>query len=78
MQPFTDNKGNMPFYHLSCWSLAVKDGWVWAGSANGLYKIDTRTRTVVKQSIDGRLDYGINDISPDGDSAFGSARREAV
>jgi signal transduction histidine kinase/streptogramin lyase len=70
MQPFRDNKGNMPFHHLSCWSLAAKDGWVWAGSANGLYKIDTRTRTVVKQSIDGRLDYGINDISPDGDSCL--------
>lgn len=70
MQPFRDDKGNMPFYHLPCWSLAIKDGCVWAGSANGLYKIDTRTRTVVKQSIDGRLDYGINDISPDGDSSL--------
>ncbi len=70
MQPFRDNKGNMPFHHLSCWSLAAKDGWVWAGSANGLYKIDTRTRIVVKQSIDGRLDYGINDILPDGDSSL--------
>jgi ligand-binding sensor domain-containing protein/two-component sensor histidine kinase len=70
MQPFRDDKGNMPFYHLPCWSLAIKGGWVWAGSANGLYKIDTRTRKVVKQSIDGRLDYGINDISPDGDSSL--------
>ena len=70
MQPFRDDKGEMPFHHLACWSLAVKDGFVWAGSANGLYKIDVRTKKMVKLCIDGRLDYGINDISPDGDSSF--------
>ena len=70
MQPFRDDKGEMPFHHLSCWSLSVRDGYVWAGSANGLYRIDIRTGKVVRQSIDGRLNYGINDISPDGDSSL--------
>lgn len=70
MQPFRDDKGDMPFHHLSCWSLLVKNGCVWAGAANGLYKVDIRTRKVVRQSLDGRLNYGVNDISPDGDSSL--------
>ena len=70
MQPFRDDKGDMPFHHLSCWSLLVKNGFVWAGAANGLYKVDIRTRKVVRQSLDGRLNYGVNDISPDGDSSL--------
>ena len=70
MQPFRDDKGEMPFHHLSCWSLVAKDGFIWAGSANGLYKIDIRSHRVVKLSFDGRLDYGINDLMADGDSSF--------
>ncbi|HEY4110088.1 sensor histidine kinase [Puia sp.] len=70
MQPFRDDKGNMPFHHLSCWSLVAKDGWIWAGAANGLYKIDTHSHKVIKLSVDRRLEYGINDITPDGDSSF--------
>lgn len=70
MLPFKDDKGNMPFYGIPCWSLFTKDGWVWAGAANGLYKIDIRTRQVVKRSISRALDYGINDIAQDGDSSL--------
>jgi len=67
MQPFTDNKGNMPFVQLPCWSLTVKGEWIWAGSAKGLYKINVHTKEVVKLSVHPVLDYGINDIAMDGD-----------
>lgn len=70
MEPFRDDEGRMPFHYLSCWSLTEKDGFIWAGAANGLYKIDIRSHRVAKLSLDGRLDYGINDLSPDGDSSL--------
>ncbi|MBN9383727.1 MAG: hypothetical protein J0H74_23420 [Chitinophagaceae bacterium] len=70
MLPFKDDKGSMPFYGIPCWSLFIKDGWVWAGTANGLYKIDLRTRQVIRISLSRALDYGINDIAQDGDSCF--------
>jgi ligand-binding sensor domain-containing protein len=70
MQPFVDNKGTMPFKELGCWSLVVKGEWIWAGSAKGLYKINTRTKEVVKQNIHPVLEYGINDISIDDDNGY--------
>lgn len=69
MQPFVDNKGNMPFRELPCWSLVAKGEWIWAGSAIGLYKVHTRTKEVVKLSIHKVLEYGINDIAFEGDSS---------
>jgi ligand-binding sensor domain-containing protein/two-component sensor histidine kinase len=69
MQPFKDNKGNMPFAQLPCWSLTLKGDWIWAGSAKGLYKINIHTKEVVKLSIHPVLEYGINDIAMDGDSS---------
>lgn len=69
MQAFVDNKGHMPFKQLACWALAPKGEWVWAGAANGLYKINTRTKEVIKLSVHPVLDFGINDISMDGDSS---------
>lgn len=69
LQPFVDNKGNMPFKQLPCWSLVVKGEWIWAGAANGLYKINTKTKEVVKLTIHPVLEYGINDINMDGDSS---------
>lgn len=69
MQPFRDNKGNMLFKDMACWSLVKKDDWIWAGAAKGLYKINTRTREVVKLSIHPVLDFGINDISMDSDGS---------
>lgn len=69
MQVFRDNKGNIPFSHLFCWSLVVKGDWIWAGAANGLYKINKHTREVVKLPIHPVLEFGINDISMDGDSS---------
>jgi two-component sensor histidine kinase/streptogramin lyase len=70
MQPFKDNKGNMPFAQLPCWSLTIKGEWIWAGSAKGLYKINFHTKEVVKLPIHPVLQYGINDIAMDGDSSF--------
>lgn len=70
MQPFRDDKGNMPFHEVACWSLVMADGWIWAGAANGLYKINARTRQVIKLPIGHAVDYGINDIARDGDSSF--------
>jgi ligand-binding sensor domain-containing protein len=69
MQPFVDNKGNMPFKQLPCWSLALKGEWLWTGAANGLYKINTRTKEVVKLSVHPVLAFGINDINIDSDSS---------
>jgi ligand-binding sensor domain-containing protein/two-component sensor histidine kinase len=69
MQRFTDDKGNMPFDQLPCWSLAIRGEWIWAGTAKGLYKVNTRTREVIKLSIHPVLEYGINDISMDKDSS---------
>jgi streptogramin lyase len=70
MLPFRDNKGRMPFDNLPCWALLLKGDWLYAGSANGLYKINVRSKEVVKMNVHRVLDYGINDISRDGDSSF--------
>jgi two-component sensor histidine kinase len=67
MQPFRDNKGSLFFKDMACWSLQKKGDWIWAGAAKGLYKINIRTREVVKLSIHPVLDFGINDISMDSD-----------
>ncbi len=69
LQPFKDNKGNMPFTEMPCWSLVAKGDWIWAGSAKGLFKVNSRTRDVVKLPIHPVLEYGINDIAMDGDSS---------
>lgn len=69
MQPFKDNKGNMPFTELACWSLVKKGDWIWAGSAKGLYKINVQTKQVIKPAIHPVLEYGINDIAMDDDSS---------
>lgn len=69
MRAFRDNKGNMPFDQLPCWSLVIKGDWLWAGSAKGLYKVNTITKEVIKLSIHPVLEYGINDIFMDGDSS---------
>jgi ligand-binding sensor domain-containing protein len=68
MQPFRDPSGNMPFDELPCWSIAIKGGYLWTGTANGLYKVNTRTREVKKESVHRVLDFGINDITFDDDS----------
>ncbi|MEO8404085.1 MAG: two-component regulator propeller domain-containing protein [Chitinophagaceae bacterium] len=70
MEAFKDNKGNMPFTEIPCWSLVIKGDWIWAGSAKGLFKVNIHTREVVKQSIHPVLEHGINDISLDGDSSL--------
>ncbi|NII27573.1 hypothetical protein HB364_20995 [Pseudoflavitalea sp. X16] len=69
MWPFRDQNGHMPFEELPCWSLVLKGEWLWAGSANGLYKVNTRTREVKKEPVHRVLDFGINDITFDGDSS---------
>lgn len=69
LEPFKDNKGNMPFHYLPCWSLVADGEWIWVGSAKGLYKINTRTKEVVKHSSHRVLDYEINDIALDADSS---------
>lgn len=69
MTPFRDQHGHMPFEELACWSLIVKGEWLWAGSANGLYKVNTRTREVIKVPVHPVLDFGINDLAFDGDSS---------
>lgn len=69
MQPFRDPSGNTPFEELPCWSLASKGEYLWAGTANGLYKVNTRTKEVKKESLHRVLDFGINDITFDSDSA---------
>jgi ligand-binding sensor domain-containing protein/two-component sensor histidine kinase len=70
MEPFVDNKGNMPFREASCWSLARQRDWLWAGTYKGLYKVNIRTREVQKVSIHPVLEAGINDIQTDGDSSI--------
>jgi ligand-binding sensor domain-containing protein/anti-sigma regulatory factor (Ser/Thr protein kinase) len=70
MVPFKDNKGNMPFENLPCWALVLKGDWLYAGSANGLYKINVRSKEVIKMNVHRVLDHGINDITQDGDSSF--------
>jgi ligand-binding sensor domain-containing protein/two-component sensor histidine kinase len=69
MQPFKDNKGNMPFKEVPCWSLVKKGEWIWAGSSKGLYKVNTRTREVVRLAIHPVLEHGINDIAMESDSS---------
>lgn len=68
MLPFKDNKGNMPFKDLPCWSLLVNGQWLWAGSANGLYKVNTWTNEVIRVPVHYVLDFGINDLTSDGGS----------
>jgi signal transduction histidine kinase/ligand-binding sensor domain-containing protein len=65
LQPFRDNKGNMPFHHLPCWSLAKKDNYIWAGTSKGLYKVNSETHEVTKLTIHPVLEFGINDINID-------------
>jgi ligand-binding sensor domain-containing protein len=69
LQPFRDNKGNMPFYHLPCWSLAKKGNWIWAGTSKGLYKVNIHTHEVIKLSVHPVLEFGINDINIAADSS---------
>ncbi|OQP61921.1 hypothetical protein A3860_29950 [Niastella vici] len=69
MQPFRDNTGKMPFEELACWSLVMRGEWLWAGAANGLYKINTRTRQVIKLPVHQVLEFGINDLAFDSDSS---------
>jgi signal transduction histidine kinase/ligand-binding sensor domain-containing protein len=68
LQPFKDNKGNMPFHHLPCWSLAIKGNYIWAGTSKGLYKVNRETREVSKLTIHPVLEFGINDITIDTDN----------
>jgi ligand-binding sensor domain-containing protein len=68
MLPFRDNNGNMPFKDLPCWSLLVTGEWLWAGSVNGLYKVNVWTKQVLKVPIHYVLDFGINDLASDGGS----------
>jgi len=70
MKPFRDNKGGMPFHNISCWSLAKKGKWIWAGTSGGLYKINSTTREVSKAAVHPVLENGINDIFIDGDGSF--------
>jgi ligand-binding sensor domain-containing protein len=70
MRAFTDNKGNMPFHDIPCWSLAKKGVYIWAGTDKGLYKINIRTKEVIKDTSNQLLQIGINDIYIDTDSSF--------
>lgn len=70
LEVFTDHQGNMPFYHLPCWSLVKKGNWIWAGTNKGLYKINTLTKEVLKQTMPGLPELGINDICLDADSSL--------
>jgi ligand-binding sensor domain-containing protein/two-component sensor histidine kinase len=69
MIPFRDNKGNMPFDNLPCWSLVQKGNWIWAGTNKGLYKINILTREVVRLRVHPVLEFGVNDICLDADSS---------
>jgi ligand-binding sensor domain-containing protein len=70
LQPFKDNKGEMPFHNLPCWALVKKGSWIWAGTNKGLYKVNMVTREVLKQTVHPVLESGINDITLDADSSF--------
>ncbi|MFT3822792.1 MAG: two-component regulator propeller domain-containing protein [Chitinophagaceae bacterium] len=62
---FRDQQGKMPFYNIPCWSLGKKGEWIWAGTGKGLYKINSRTKEVIKLAIHPVLEFGINDICID-------------
>lgn len=62
---FKDPQGKMPFYNIPCWSLTKKGEWIWAGTSKGLYKINVRTREVIKLHVHPVLEFGINDICID-------------
>ena len=46
MKPFRDNLGNQPFYGTPTWSMVNYGGWIWAGTYNGLYRINPKTHEV--------------------------------
>jgi len=68
MHPFRDNKGNMPFHEIPCWSLVRQGRWIWAGTDKGLYKIDRFTKAVFPEQVHPALSLAINAIHIDKDS----------
>ena len=70
MQPFTDAKNRRPFHGVSTWCVKQQGNFIWAGTSEGLYRIDPRTREVVKASALSNMNYAINDICPDTDGTF--------
>ena len=70
MKPFIDNKGNQPFHGTPTWSIVKYEGNIWAGTYNGLYKINPHTHEVTKDTIHPVLGYGINDILVAKDGSF--------
>ena len=70
MEPFRDEKGEMPFHDIPCWSLAKKGRYIWAGTEKGLYRIDRLTKTVTRESDYPALGLSINAIYTDKDSSF--------
>jgi signal transduction histidine kinase/ligand-binding sensor domain-containing protein len=68
--PFYDNKGNMPFHEIPCWSLAKTGKWIWAGTDKGLYKINSATKEVTRQDKHPALQLTINDIFVDKDNSL--------
>lgn len=67
--PFRDNNGNMPFHDLPCWSLAKKGDYIWAGTSKGLYKVNIRSKEVIKLPVHPVLEFGINDLYITSDSS---------
>lgn len=69
LEPFRDHQGNMPFHNLPCWSLAKKGDYIWAGTSKGLYKVNIRSKEVVKLPLHPVLEFGINDLYITSDSS---------
>jgi ligand-binding sensor domain-containing protein/two-component sensor histidine kinase len=70
LRPFSDNKNTRPFHGVSTWCIKRLGDWIWAGTNNGLYKINILTRQVEKASPLPAMGYAINDICVNQDGTF--------
>jgi ligand-binding sensor domain-containing protein/two-component sensor histidine kinase len=70
LQPFVDNKGNMPFKEAASWGLVRNGDWIVAGTVNGLFKVNIYTHEVIKLALHPALGNRINDIIVDADSSY--------